>query len=182
MGGHGHVRRVRGTPQGRQQGRIPIEEHGYATSLKISEGDLYGKRALFFDILSKRGKLINMEDEESHVTFILVKVDTLDNGSILYALVDFQFNPSSSEQVRREDFDQKSQIASVVCFQQGPSIVLEVNYTMPTSDEPMCFWDTFTFEGRRVRKTGRVVQVKGEESRSQDVMAIDWVEELHKTR
>ncbi len=172
--------------EARRRGEGKIESRSksadYATSLKTTEGELYGKRALFLDVLSKRGKLMNVEGDESHVTFILVKVETLASGSTLYALVDFQFNASSSQQVSREDFDEKSQIASAVCMRQGRSIVLTVNYAVPTAEDPMCFWDTFTFEGGTVRKTGRVLQVKGGEPLPQDVVIIDWVEELHRTR
>jgi hypothetical protein len=154
----------------------------YATSLKISEGDLYGQRVLFFEILSKRGKLATVEGDETHITLILVKLELVANGPTLYPLVDFQFNPSSSQQVSKEDFDQKSQIASAVCFRHGRGIVLQVNYTMPTSDEPTCFWDTFIFEGATVRKIGRAVQDKGSPPRPGDVTSIDWVEDLHRTR
>jgi hypothetical protein len=154
----------------------------YATTLRITEGDLYGKHALFFDILSKRGEMINAPGTESHVTFALVKLDTLAEGPTLYALVNPQLNPSSEQQVSKEDFTEQTQVAAAVCFRQGCGIVVQVNYLMPTGKEPVCFWDAFTFQSCGVHKTGRMVQIKGEETEQQTLGSIDWVEELHKTK
>jgi hypothetical protein len=153
----------------------------YPTSLGIKEGDLYGRRALFVDVRSKRGKLMTIEGQESHVAFTLVKVETLADGSSLYALVEFEFNPSAEERVSKKDFDDRIQVASAVCFRRERGLVLQVNYVMPTTNEPVCFWDTFIFEGGTVRKVGRVVQVRGKEP-TENVAAVDWVEELQRVR
>lgn len=168
----------------RDGGKPEVQAAGrcYATSLRITKGDLYGRHVLFFDILSKRGRLMNVEGEESHVTFILVEADALADGTTLHAIVDFQFNPSSPRQISQDEFGKESQIATAVCFRRGRGIVLQVNYSLPTVNDPVCFWDTFTFEGDTVRKTGRVVQVKDESPGREKVASVDWTEELRKTR
>lgn len=156
----------------------------YITSLKITSATLFGREALCFDIRSERGKLMNVDGTESHVTFTLVETERLPDGCRMYALVDLQYNPKSDEPVSEEDFKERLRIASASAAMLGTAIVLQVNYVLPSPGDDECFWDTFTFEGDWVRKAGRVVQVRedtnGPSQKTTRVASVDWAENLLK--
>lgn len=162
------------------------KDNVYETSLKISQQRMYGRDTLFFDIRSKRGKLLNMDDEESHVEFALVPLKTLKHGARLYAVGHREYNPSADCRPSEEEFNQRLRIASASCIQQGGATVLQVYYMIPTKNDPSCFFDTFVFEGSRVRKTGHVVNVSTTEKENkpveQKLAKVYWVETLRKTR
>jgi hypothetical protein len=161
---------------------LRANDNSYATTLSICEKPLYGHSSLYFDIRSQRGKLMNIDGEESHVTFTIVKMKTLQNGTELYALIDFKFNQPERE-IAEEDFRERMQIVSASCMRREQALVLQVNYIFPEKEDANCFWDTFTFSGSSVRKTGRIVSTiysKPGEPSQEKTQAVDWTEELQK--
>ena len=57
---------------------------------------------------------------------------------------------------------------------------------MPSDTDSGCFFDTFVFEGNRVRKMGRIVKVditEEEDKPAEEKLAkVYWVESLRKTK
>ncbi|UCD27976.1 MAG: hypothetical protein JSV03_12860 [Planctomycetota bacterium] len=158
----------------------------YETSLKISQQRMYGHETFVFDIRSKRDKLFNLNDKESHVTFTLVPLKTLEHGSRLYAIGQWEYNPSKDRRVSEEEFNKRLQTASASCINQDGATILQVYYTMPTKSDPVSFCDTFVFENHKVRKTGRIIEVKTTKKENEPIqnklMKVYWAETLKREK
>jgi len=164
----------------------------YETSLKIRRRQMYGHEALVFDIRSKRGELFNVEGKESHVQFTLVPLETLEHGAKLYACCDWAYNPSKEHHVSKEEVEQRLQLASASCIQQHGATILQIYYLFPSKGELNGFYDTFVFEGDRVRKMGRLIEIKtpdkknkpDEKNKSDEekLNTVYWVETLRKVK
>jgi len=162
------------------------KDNVYQTSLKISRQRMYDRDTLVFDIRSKRGELFNLDDNESHVRFALVPLKTLEHRAGLYAVVQWEYNPSKDRRVSEEEFNKQIQIASASCIRRDGATVLQINYITPSEDDPICFSDFFLFEGHRVRKSGHVVKKDATEKENkpaeEKLARILWVESLRKTK
>ncbi|UCD29528.1 MAG: hypothetical protein JSV03_03340 [Planctomycetota bacterium] len=148
----------------------------YDTSLKINKRTILGHDTLYFEIHSKRGRLFNIEGTETHLEFALFKLKALDNGSILYAIIDNI--PSSDDEEARKDFAKAISFASAMCVHRDGATVLQLWY-VPGGDG--CFSDTMIFEGPGLRKIGHVLEAKDKSSKPK-LMEVYWVEELRKIK
>jgi len=158
----------------------------YETRLSITKQRLFGHDALVFEIRSNRGKLLSMDDTETHIRMALVELEKLGNGATLYGLADWKYRPGPDDTWSEEHFRQRVGFPAASCLRTGSGLVLQVHYIVPGKDDALSFKDTFQFERGRVIKTGSVVSREangeGKKAGSPDFGAIYWSEELHRLR
>jgi hypothetical protein len=158
----------------------------YDTSLKISKEQMFGREVLVFEILSKRGKLLNSDDTETRIKMILTRTATLSTGAELYALADWSYGKGPHTQPNEGEFQKRTRAACASCIYRGGTAVLQVYYIVPSKKGTNAFLDTFVFEAGRVRKYGSLAGVQdsdgGEKPGQDKFQGIYWTEELRKAK
>lgn len=158
----------------------------YPTSLTITKENIFGREAYVFEIRSQRGKLMNNTDTETHILMALVKLETLENGSTLYALADWKYKPSENNKWDENNFNTLGKIASASCIRSPRGLFLQLYYMFPGAGSDIGFTDTFQFEAGRLLKTGSIVETKKLKSEQvgaaekEQLMMVNWVEDLRK--
>lgn len=153
----------------------------YDTELTITRQKLFGHEALVFEILSRRGKLMNLEGDETCLTLALVELGELDHGNKLYALAGCHLGPVSGDIWEEADFQQGLQFARGVAMHAGTRTVLQVYYAMPEKNESV-WMDVFSFNGDQLLKTGALIQLPKSDVAEPRLCNVYWAEELRKIR
>jgi hypothetical protein len=163
----------------------------YVTTLTIDREKVFGHDALVFEILSKRGQVLDSDDTETHLRLAFVELETLANGTTLYALADAKYNPDADEAWTESTVHDRIQFTSATCVRDTCGLVLQVHYALPVGSSIGAWQDTFRFVPGRVLKTGTFVTTseppdateEDEEKESMhDVAFVHWVEELRPVR
>ncbi len=156
----------------------------YETTLSIRPDKMFDRETLVIDVVSQRGRLLNMEDSETRIRMILVKTERLENGAQLYALADWRYGKSVNASPSRDAFEKRSRMPSASCVVRGGTSVLQVCYIVPTKDNRAAFMDTFVFEGKHVRKSGSIVGTQerdaGGPPGEEKIQGVYWTEDLYK--
>ncbi len=165
-----------GAPKERSRSRA------YETTLKIARTRAFGREAITFDILSKRGRLLNVGDEETEIDGVLVKLRTLPSGAALYAGLDAGVLDSPGAAAEEPVALPPKTLARAVSFPTPDALVLQISYGDPAKkDVAGCWVDTFRFRSDRVIKTG--AYLSGSESGGErKAVEVWWFEELRPAR
>jgi len=156
----------------------------YETSLTISDAAVQGHNALLFEIRSRRGRVADLQDEQTHIFLLLVELQTQPDGVRVYAVADWNYGKDKPPKVPPESLAHRLQIASAVATRIGKTLVLQLYYTFPDKHHHGTFLDTFIFEGARVRKIGRLIELREPEKENQPdrFTTLYWIEQLKKVR
>ncbi len=153
------------------------KDGSYETRLKITRARAYGREATVLEIHSGPRQLFNVEGEETSSVAVLVKLDTLDNGSILYAVYTEKAAALQPSEPREPSALPPGTLALATCIRSGRGPVLQVYYWTP--ERSLSFIDTFHFETDRVVKTGRFTDTRTSGS-EEKLIEVYWVEELRR--
>jgi len=144
------------------------QSRSYETELTISETRAFGRDALRFDILSKRGTLFNVPDEKTELHFVLLPLRTLDGGEVLYAGVEADNVGSGGAGGLPAD-----SVARATSLRTPTGLVLHLDYGDPHKEST--FVDTLHFLADRVVKTGTFTSDRNDGGK---VARVWWTEQL----
>lgn len=171
--------------QGRSVG-APVRPRtgSYETSLTISETKVQDRNALLFEIRSRRGRVADLQDEQTHIFLLLVESQTHPDGVQVYAVADWNYGKDQPPEVPPESLAHRMEIASAVATRIGRMLVLQLYYTFPDKRHHGTFLDTFVFQGRTVKKMGRLIELRepANENEPDRFTTLYWVEQLRKVR
>jgi hypothetical protein len=156
----------------------------YETSLTIRDEKVHGHDALLFEIRSRRGRVADLQDEQTHIFLLLVESQTHPDGVRVYTVADWNYGRDEPPHVPPESLAHRLQIASAVATRVGRMLVLQLYYTFPDKHHHGTFLDTFVFQGRRVKKMGRLIELRQPENENDpdQFTTLYWVEQLRKVR
>lgn len=160
----------------------------YETSLDISSQTLFGRQAIVIEIRSKRGKIMDSDDTESHLRVLLLRLEPMTHGSTPYAIgmLEYNFKEPADYQKQEAQIRAKSNLPSASCVRIGADTCLQIQYLVPEGNNRWTFKDTFVFSGGDVIKTGNFVgtsiETKKDAKPEHKVTQIYWVERLGKTK
>lgn len=149
------------------------QQGAYETHLTIAKGMAFGRDAMMMNIVSKHGHMLTVQGDETALNILLVKLETLSNGSVLYALFDgskVKFDEGSAMQALPANT-----VASATAIPTSRGTVLQIHYDNLLPG--MCFSDTFVFDGHALTKTGTLKQVETKDP-TQKLTEVHWVEQL----
>jgi hypothetical protein len=161
-------------PAARQRSK----DHRYETTLKIAKARAFGREVMVVDVHSKRGPLFNVPGEETKAKAVLVPLETLDNGAVLYATLDAK---TAEAPENREAALPPKTIAQATSTQTPNGLVLQLHYMGTGGGEMRCFIDTFHFQADGVLKTGTLDTLSGPAD-ERKVAKVWWVERLRPVR
>ena len=156
----------------------------YETALTISDAGIPGHKALLFEIRSRRGQVADLQDDQTHIFLLLVESQTHPDGVRVYTVADWNYGKDQPPKVPPESLTHRLQFASAVATRVGKMLVLQLYYTVPDKHHHGTFLDTFVFEGGRVRKIGRLIELRQPEKKGEPdrFTTLYWVEQLKRVR
>ncbi len=159
------------------------QDGAYETWLRITKRKLFGREGVVVEIRSKRGKIFESKETETHLRILLLPIKTMDRGAAFYAVADLELNPKGPPdyEAREAHIREWSQMPSASCVRVGSETCLQVQY-LPADDG--AFTDAFVFDGDRLLKTGMLVETKTKEGKTPELTMgqVYWVERLVKAK
>jgi len=164
------------------------EVTSYDTHLVIAKQTLFGREAIIVEIRSKRGRLLDSKETETHLRMLLLRLRRMSGGNTLYALGMLEFDPKGPPDYPAHEGKIRSrmEVPSAHCVQVGAHTCLQVHYLLPEGGKRWTFKDTFVFTGSGVLKTGSFAATDEKKQAGQapkrGVSQVYWVEQLRTTR
>ncbi len=164
------------------------EVGSYDTHLDIAKQTLFGREAVIVEIRSKRGRLLDSKETETHFRLLLLRLEKMSGGNTLYALGMLEFDPKGPPDYAAQEARIRSrmEVPSAHCVQVGAHTCLQVHYLLPEGDKRWTFKDTFIFTGSGVLKTGSFAATDEKKREGQapkrGVRQIYWAEQLRPAR
>jgi len=120
-------------------------QRDYDTILSIRPAKLDGQDVVELEIVSKRGRFDEDDDQDqTHLLFAVEKVKELSDSTALYRTVAFRYDPKPDDLLSRDQGDQE---VSATCMTSGGACIFRITY----DDD---FSDVFRFQGNRLEKSG----------------------------
>ena len=149
-------------------------EH-YPIRVTVRNADLDGQPLQVITVLSEHSEVLGGKDV--HLAMILTEPRPLASGSVVYQthghldMVTTRPSPVEPGEPQIRAMTKEDTLALVQCFRLGQATVLQVYYDWSKSSKYPTFFESFTFSGDQLTKSG----YQGDINES-----IVWVEQLRK--